>query len=512
MKIFKKLYFTFLLAIFLVTLTSSVFSLDLIVPDTGQDLCYDWAEIISCPSEGEDFYGQDGSYTINPPDLTDNEDGTVTDNLTGLVWEQKTEENETYSYTYNDAITYCNELTLGGYSDWRIPTRKEYSTILNFGRVSPAMDTNYFPYYSYTTANEVYYWTYSDYYNDSSQVWRILISFGLIENGPKTEDPPILHKVRCVRGDIEPAANYTNNGDGTVTDNVTGLIWEQKTDDGGSRDKDITYTWKDALAYCENLLLASYDDWRLPNPKEFERLVDLGSSSPAVDTTYFPNTNNGLYWTGTTCSGCHKMKAFAIDFTDGELYYGNKYRNDIYYENYSRCVRHPDPDGDGVIYPNDNCPYIANPGQEDEGDSDGSGDACDNCLETPNGSNLGTCVKTKSGMVVSYRVGDPKDFITCTSDANCTDTGGTCQLEQGDCNVNGCGDTCECYMDCNDDGAGDGKVTGADLAVLKQEYGRFDCSEVDPCYSDGNEDGKVTGADLSLLKNEYGRFDCPACP
>jgi len=136
----------------------------------------------------------------------------------------------------------------------------------------------------------------------------------------------------------------------------------------------------------------------------------------------------------------------------------------------------------------------------------------DNCPDTFNGPDVGTCVKTKAGMVVSYRVGDPKDFITCTSDADCEATDGTCQMEQGDCNSNGCGDVCECYMDCNNSGAGDGKVTGSDLAVLKQEYGRFDCSEVDPCYADGNEDGKVTGADLSLLKNEYGRFDCPACP
>ncbi|KPJ58570.1 MAG: hypothetical protein AMJ42_03030 [Deltaproteobacteria bacterium DG_8] len=147
-------------------------------------------------------------------------------------------------------------------------------------------------------------------------------------------------------------------------------------------------------------------------------------------------------------------------------------------------------------------------------DSDGDGfiDCYDNCPNYPNGPLLGTCVKTKSGMVVSYRVGYPKEFITCTSDSQCTATGGTCDMSQGNCNSSSCGDACECYMDCNNSGAGDGKVTGSDLGVLKGEYGRFDCSELDPCYSDGNEDGKVTGSDLGLLKNEYGRFDCPACP
>jgi hypothetical protein len=143
------------------------------------------------------------------------------------------------------------------------------------------------------------------------------LAFGLIDKFPKTPDS---YRVRCVRGTPEPAASYTDNGNGTVLDNLTGLMWEQKTDDSGSRDKDNTYTWRDALEYCENLILGGYSDWRLPTPKEFERVVDLERSNPAIDTVYFPYTNSGLYWTGTSCSGCHKMKAFAVDFTDGELY------------------------------------------------------------------------------------------------------------------------------------------------------------------------------------------------
>jgi len=358
MNTFRKISLIFLFSTLLISFSSAVMSFDLIVPDTGQDLCYDWERTICddwhmeghvqvcdstpyCPEEGEEFYGQDACYTINPPDLTDNGDGTVTDNLTGLIWEQQTEESEPKLYTYSDAVTYCDELTLGGNDDWRMPTRKEFSTILNFSRVSPALDMVYFPNYTGTTPNEVYYWTSSEHHDDPSQVWAILISFGLIESESTAVDP---HKVRCVRGNSLPVSSYTDNGDGTVTDSVTGLMWEQKTDDGGSRDKDKTYTWKDALAYCENLVLGvgDHDDWRLPNTKEIERLVDIESSSPAVNTSCFSNTNNGLYWTGTSCTKCHYRKAFAIDFSDGELYYGNKYRNDVYYENYVRCVKNAD--------------------------------------------------------------------------------------------------------------------------------------------------------------------------
>jgi hypothetical protein len=345
-----------LVALLFIALSPPALSRALIVPDTGQDLCYDWERIICddwhmegpnqvcdsepyCPEEGEDFYGQDAHYTIHPPDLTDNGNGTVTDNLTGLVWEQKTEESEQGIYSFSEAVFYCDNLSLGGSDDWRVPTRREFSTLLNLGTISPALDTAFFPDYTYTAPNGVYYWTSSEYHDDPSQVWKIQISFGISE-AITTQAPP--YKVRCVRGNTEPEASYTDNGNGTVTDNNTGLMWEQKTADGGSRDREWTYTWKDALAYCEDLILGGFSDWRLPNPKELDRIVDLERSNPAVDTAYFPNTNNGFYWTGTTCVGCHKFKAFSYDFSDGTLYFGVKYRDGVYHENFTRCVRTAD--------------------------------------------------------------------------------------------------------------------------------------------------------------------------
>lgn len=83
-------------------------------------------------------------------------------------------------------------------------------------------------------------------------------------------------------------------------------------------------------------------------------------------------------------------------------------------------------------------------------------------------------------------------------------------MEQGDCNDNGVGDVCECYATFSY--PADLKVNASDLGVYKLEYGRIDCSEVDPCQADGNGDGKVNSSDLGLLKNEYGRIDCPWVP
>jgi len=335
------------IALFVLFFTVPATGGQFILPDTGQDTCYGWTGIIECPQENEDFYGQDASYTINPPQLIDNSDSTITDLLTGLTWEKKGGDNETLSYSYSQAVDYCQDLSLGSQSEWRMPTRKEFSTIMNFGRVSPALDKDFFPYYTTGSEPEMYYWTSSEYCEDNDKVWKILLAFGLITRGAKSGGPS---KVMCVTGSMETSDKYRTNKNGTITDLVTGLMWEKKTDDNGPRDKNNIYTWKDALNYCENLSLASYSDWRIPNPKELERIVSLQQSNPAADTSIFTNTNSGLYWTGTSCSGCHKMKAFAIDFSDGSLYYGNKYRSKVYGKHFVRAVRTE------FTPPQENCP------------------------------------------------------------------------------------------------------------------------------------------------------------
>ncbi len=157
----------------------------------------------------------------------------------------------------------------------------------------------------------------------------------------------------------------------------------------------------------------------------------------------------------------------------------------------------PDDDNDTVLDVADNCPLIANTGQEDE-DADDMGTACDNCSSMPNGSALGTCVKLISGMM-SYT------GVTCSSDGDCA-AGATCDLVQGDCNSNGCGDACECYADI----AGTtGKVDLSDLVVMKGEFSQPCPPSL--CTADLNGDNKVDLSDLVLMKTEFNRSGCPAC-
>lgn len=122
--------------------------------------------------------------------------------------------------------------------------------------------------------------------------------------------------------------SYTDNGDGTVTDNNTGLMWQQ-ADDG------ILRNWYDAVSYCSNLSLAGHTDWRLPEIQELTDIVNYGVGFPAIDTTFFPNTKNNFYWSSTT-DVVSINSAWYVYFLSG--FVGSQSKYIIYYYN-SRCVR-----------------------------------------------------------------------------------------------------------------------------------------------------------------------------
>jgi len=122
------------------------------------------------------------------------------------------------------------------------------------------------------------------------------------------------------------AASFTDNRDGTVTDNLTSLMW-QKQD-----DKEVR-TWKEAITYCEKLYLAGYSDWRLPTIKELGSIVDNTTVNPAIDTTYFPGTVSSYYWSTTTYAD-GTASAWNVNFYDG--YVASFSKTSVYY---ARCVR-----------------------------------------------------------------------------------------------------------------------------------------------------------------------------
>ncbi len=259
-------------------------------------------------------WGEDTDYLINSPSFTDNSDDTVTDNNTGLIW-QKEDDNNTY--TWSEAGSYCETLTLGSKTDWRLPNRKELLSIANFEISSPSINTTYFP-----NTNSSNYWSSTIFANDGSYAWFVNFDGGYVRHYLRSNGD----HVRCIRGSAALSANFNDNGDKTVTDNITGLTWQQE-------DNNVTYTWENALSYCENLSLAGQSDWRLPNIRELESIVDEAAYSPAIDTTYFPNTNSSYYWSSTT-SAYHNNYTWGVYFNNGVVGYYNKSDS-----GYVRCIR-----------------------------------------------------------------------------------------------------------------------------------------------------------------------------
>jgi Protein of unknown function (DUF1566) len=111
---------------------------------------------------------------------------------------------------------------------------------------------------------------------------------------------------------------YSNNGDGTVTDIVTGLVWQQAV-------PSVTFTWGAASTagtaqnYCSTLTLANVSDWRLPSIVELGSIVYAGALGPAINTTYFPGTPTGSPFWSSTPYAATAGDAWGLQFVEGEI-------------------------------------------------------------------------------------------------------------------------------------------------------------------------------------------------
>lgn len=253
---------------------------------------------------GDDFYGQNANYPGNTPSYVDNGDGTVSDWVTGLMWQASFDHNGDGSIDYSDKVVYSeiqntvDTASTAGYNDWRLPSIKEmYSLILFSGRDiaaesttaegnTPFIDTEYFEFaYGDLSAGErlidMQCATTSLYVSSEipETVFGVNFADGRIK-GYQTSSPKgeKAFNYLLVRGNPEYGFNnFRDNRDGTITDEATGLMWTQ--DDNGEG-----INWQTALQYAESSEFAGYSDWRLPDAKELQSIVDY-SRSPASDRT-----------------------------------------------------------------------------------------------------------------------------------------------------------------------------------------------------------------------------------
>jgi hypothetical protein len=288
------------------------------IVDTGLDHCYGFGGPIECPSPGERFFGQDAQYMGNQPNYRDNNDGAVTDLNTGLQW-QKTP--DFVRRSWKEAANYAQSLELAGHMDWRLPTIKELFSLAIFrGNIrtkTPYIETRYFDFKYPDTSKgfriiDAQYWSANIYAGLAMQNRLSAFGFNFADGRIKAypvNDPRGRRGrsrpgrfVRCVRGPAYGVNDFKDNGDGTVTDHATGLTWMKK-------DSPRPMNWADALSYAEGMRYGGYDDWRLPNVKELQSIVDYNRApdaragfikGPAIDPIFDLSDDEGWHWSSST--------------------------------------------------------------------------------------------------------------------------------------------------------------------------------------------------------------------
>jgi hypothetical protein len=342
------------------------------VVDTGQKCIFsDVGQLLQTPKPGGPFCGQDAQYQGPVPSYLPSVDGlTVYDKNTGLTWQRSPEVNADGVLNHNDKLTWdqararpaaLNAAKFGGYDDWRLPTIKELYSLIDFRGVDPSgppgadtpnlrpfIDTRYFEFvYGQASFGERVIdsqYASSTVYVDKTwrgfeKIFGVNFADGRIKGYDRTM-PGGGEKafyVLCVRGNKNYGLNkFKDNGDRTITDEATGLMWSQEDNGKG-------LNWQQALAWAqaknrENYL--GHNDWRLPNAKELQSIVDYtrspdttqsAASDPVFTDTRITNEagqeDYPCYWTGTTHGESLGRAAIYVSFGRSLGFMGGAWRD-----------------------------------------------------------------------------------------------------------------------------------------------------------------------------------------
>ncbi|HSU68593.1 MAG TPA: DUF1566 domain-containing protein, partial [Tepidisphaeraceae bacterium] len=254
--------------------------------------------------------------SVRTTPFTDNNDGTITDNYTGLVW-QKVDNGES---TWEQAVANASKIRTGGYSDWRLPTLGELIALTDHGS-NPAINLDYFPSNPKTPAD--YWWTSQT--RGEARAWVVNRGGGTGAK-PKSETlsagGSLSYNARYVRGPARPdKRRYIDNKNGTVTDADSGLMW--------AKIPGPALNWDAAMAYSSQVTTGGFKDWRLPDVKELASLIDFNAlnsqdasgASPCIDRTFFPDATASFYWSSTKLRSPTGGKAWYVDLAGGSLRY-----------------------------------------------------------------------------------------------------------------------------------------------------------------------------------------------
>ena len=319
------------------------------LPRTGQISCYDdKGAVIDYKGCGQDCEQQRGVVWPVPRFMI-NKDGTVTDKLTGFRWlgNGKCFKGLTWLGA-KEKIAALNEKRpgickgyQGDYQDWIMPDVRQLASLLDAEEAGPA---DYLRSQGLGHVQAGVYWTASSYQNPLD-AWTVDFSNGAVifkdkldklfllpmrkpDNGAQVGTRPVAPGREAAEGLKNSPARFTDNGDGTVTDNQTGLMWLREPDCLSN------LAWSAGLATVRSFNTVSdsvkcqgyggtYHDWVLPNRVELMSLIDYDRDYPAVLPGIFAVTSEGRYWTSTTAASAPDH-AYTVNFDNGRQYFAEK--------------------------------------------------------------------------------------------------------------------------------------------------------------------------------------------
>jgi hypothetical protein len=311
------------------------------LPRTGQKSCYEPSGMaMDCKGTGQDgeslsgvpwpeprFTNPDGSAPINSP--------MVLDQLTGLMWARDAGTPTVASCTgggkeWPKAMEYINCLNRNsylGHSDWRLPNINEIESLFNADAPIPA---DWLKAQGFIRVNPNSYWTSTASHGSSEDVWVAFLLNGIVSITHKwnyyysvwpvrswatSGRPAPLWKTGQTHttvggddGDLKiglpwPDPRFTDQGNGTLADRLTGLIWTKEANAPETGSCRLSNTWQGAIDYmaCLNShQYLGYTDWRLPNRKELLSLVNHCPDSALPPDLPFSKAISKRYWSSTT--------------------------------------------------------------------------------------------------------------------------------------------------------------------------------------------------------------------
>lgn len=298
------------------------------IPVTGQTTSY---------AAGDDGDLEKGLIWPSPR-FTEDEDGIITDDLTGLMWRKDAGAG---NRSWSSAVSYANNLTFGGYTDWRLPNVNELQSLVNAEERYPRtwLNNQGFDYVrsadywcSTTSATDPYVYAWILHFDNGGYVartnkptpryaWAMRDGYSGTVSLPKTGQTYPYYMGddgELEKGISWPSPRFLDNGNDTVTDNLTGLIWERSP----SR---TARTWDDAVAYANDLTIDEYSDWRLPNKNELRSLINYGRGNIAnwLGQQGFSNVQDNIYWSSTTYAP-GTGNAWVVNMEMGHVVYYDK--------------------------------------------------------------------------------------------------------------------------------------------------------------------------------------------